>query len=169
MKRERHIVYLAFGSNLGNRLANLRQALRFLSPAVKVEACSAVYETPPWGILDQPAFYNQVVRATTELSPHALLTYLKQIEQKMGRIETIRNGPRLIDIDILFYDDLELETPQLGIPHPRMEGRAFVWVPLAEIAPNLIHPKLGKTATQVVGELDCSGIHAVEARAGVGG
>ncbi|MFN3308203.1 MAG: 2-amino-4-hydroxy-6-hydroxymethyldihydropteridine diphosphokinase, partial [Anaerolineales bacterium] len=108
-------------------------------------------------------FYNQVVRATTELSPHALLTYLKQIEQKMGRTETIRNGPRLIDIDILFYDDLELETPQLGIPHPRMEGRAFVWVPLAEIAPTLIHPKLGKTAAQVVGELDCSGIHAVAA------
>lgn len=144
-------------------MENLRQALHSLPPAVEVEACSSVYETPPWGILDQPVFYNQVVRAATDLSPQDLLIYLKQIEQRMGRIETMRNGPRLIDIDILFYDDLELETPQLGIPHPRIEGRAFVWVPLAEIAPHLVHPKLGKTAAQVVSELDCRGIQPVSA------
>jgi 2-amino-4-hydroxy-6-hydroxymethyldihydropteridine diphosphokinase len=150
---------LAFGSNLGDRLANLQQALRCLPPAVEVEARSSVYETPPWGYLEQPPFYNQVVRAATDLSPKDLLVYLKQIERGMGRIETIRNGPRLIDIDILFYDDLEIDSPTLGIPHPRMEGRAFVWVPLAEIAPTLIHPKFGKTAAQMVGELDCSGIY----------
>ncbi|MCX8062379.1 MAG: 2-amino-4-hydroxy-6-hydroxymethyldihydropteridine diphosphokinase [Anaerolineales bacterium] len=163
MKRKSHVVYLAFGTNLGDRMQNLREALSSLPPAVQVEACSAVYETPPWGYLDQPTFYNQVVRAVTDLSPQDLLSYLKQIEQRMGRVETIRNGPRQIDIDILFYDDLEMDTPQLGIPHPRMEGRAFVWVPLAEIAPHLVYPKLGKTAAQVVSELDCSGIHAVSA------
>lgn len=163
MTRKRHTVYLAFGTNLGDRMENLRQALHSLPPAVEVEASSAVYETPPWGYLDQPSFYNQVVRAATDLSPQDLLTYLKQIEQRMGRIETIRNGPRQIDIDILFYDDLEIETPQLGIPHPRIEGRAFVWVPLAEIAPQLVHPKLGKTAAQVVSELDCRGIQPVSA------
>ncbi|RCK76782.1 MAG: 2-amino-4-hydroxy-6-hydroxymethyldihydropteridine pyrophosphokinase [Anaerolineae bacterium] len=161
MKRKKHVVYLALGTNLGDRMANLRQALGYLPPAVEVEIGSSVYETPPWGYLDQPPFYNQVVRAVTDLSPQALLAYLKEIEQRLGRSETIRNGPRPIDIDILFYDDLELEMPQLEIPHPRMEGRAFVWVPLAEIAPDLIHPKLGKTAVQVVSELDCSGIHAV--------
>ncbi len=161
MKRKKHVVYLAFGTNLGDRLANIRQALGSLSPAVEVELSSAVYETPPWGYLDQPSFYNQVVRAVTDLSPLDLLDYLKQIEQRLGRVETFRNGPRQIDIDILFYDDLEMETPHLGLPHPRMEGRAFVWVPLAEIAPNLVHPKLGKTAAQVVSELDCSGIHPV--------
>jgi 2-amino-4-hydroxy-6-hydroxymethyldihydropteridine diphosphokinase len=161
MKQKKHVVYLALGSNLGDRMANLRQALANLPPAVEVEAGSTVYETPPWGYLDQPSFYNQVVRAVTDLSPQDLLAYLKEIEQRLGRTETVPNGPRPIDIDILFYDDLELETPQLGIPHPRMEGRAFVWVPLAEIAPDLIHPKLGKTAVQVVSELDCRGIHAV--------
>jgi len=161
MKRKKHVIYLALGSNLGDRMVNLRRALDYLPPAVEVETGSTVYETPPWGYLDQPAFYNQVVRAVTNLSPQALLAYLKEIEQRLGRTETVRNGPRPIDIDILFYDDLELETPQLGIPHPRMEGRAFVWVPLAEIAPDLIHPKLGKSAVQVVSELDCSCIHAV--------
>ncbi|GAB4481533.1 MAG: 2-amino-4-hydroxy-6-hydroxymethyldihydropteridine diphosphokinase [Anaerolineales bacterium] len=165
MSDKKHIVYLAFGSNLGDRLANLQQALRSLPPAVEVEVESSVYETPPWGILDQPPFYNQVVRAVTELSPHALLDYLKQIEQRLGRTETIRNGPRTIDIDILFYDNLEMDTPLLGLPHPRMEGRAFVWVPLAEIAPNLVHPKLGKTAAQVVENLDCSGIFRLAVQA----
>ncbi|PWH16813.1 MAG: 2-amino-4-hydroxy-6-hydroxymethyldihydropteridine diphosphokinase [Anaerolineae bacterium] len=159
MKHKQHVVYLALGTNLGDRLENLRQARQALPPAVEIEAASSVYETPPWGVLDQPPFYNQVVRAVTDLSPHDLLTYLKQIEQRLGRTETVRNGPRPIDLDILFYDDLELETPQLSIPHPRMEGRAFVWLPLAEIAPHLIYPKLGKTAQQIATELDCSGIH----------
>ncbi len=163
MKRKRHVVYLALGTNLGDRLANLAQALQSLPPAVEVEVGSSVYETPPWGYTAQPCFYNQVVRAVTNLSPHALLAYLKKIEQRLGRVETFRNGPRQIDIDILFYDDLEMETPQLGLPHPRMEGRAFVWVPLAEIAPNLVHPKLGKTAAQIVSELDCSGIYPLSA------
>ncbi len=163
MKRKRHVVYLALGTNLGDRLANLAQALHLLPPSVEVEVTSSVYETPPWGYTAQPSFYNQVVRAVTNLSPHALLAYLKKIEQRLGRVETFRNGPRQIDIDILFYDDLEMETPQLGLPHPRMEGRAFVWVPLAEIAPNLVHPKLGKTAAQIVSELDCSGIYPLSA------
>lgn len=137
-----HIVYLALGTNLGDRPANLRAAIDSLAPQVRVEAESNIYETPPWGFLEQPAFLNMALRAKTDLPPADLLTFLKQLEARLGRIPTFRNGPRLIDVDILFYDDLILNTPPLIIPHPRLHERDFVLVPLADIAPDLIHPVL---------------------------
>ena len=133
-------VLLALGSNLGDRRANLVQALQRLGQAVRIEALSSVYETPPWGVTEQPAFYNLALRGATALTPAALLTFVKQIEQAMGRQPAVRYGPRLIDIDILLYNDLVQDSEALALPHPRLHERAFVLVPLAEIAPQVIHP-----------------------------
>jgi 2-amino-4-hydroxy-6-hydroxymethyldihydropteridine diphosphokinase len=148
------IVYLALGTNLGDRLANLNAAIEVLPPAVRVTALSPVYETPPWGYSDQPDFLNQVVQGETEHSPLALLAALKQLEEALGRTPTFRNGPRVIDLDILFYDDLVLDTPHLAIPHPRLAERAFVLAPLADLAPDLRHPVLGKTVKELLQAVD---------------
>lgn len=157
-------MYLALGSNLGDRLGNLRSAREALSPQVEIQACSSVYETPPWGYAQQPAFYNQVLRGVTALSPHELLAHVKKVELVLGRAPTFKNGPRLIDIDILYYDDVVLDTPELGLPHPRMEGRAFVWLPLAELAPKMVDPLTGKNAREVAQSLDCGQISRVAVR-----
>jgi len=154
-----HTVYLALGTNLGDRLANLKQAARALPPLVRVVLASPVYETPPWGYLEQPAFLNQVIQAETDLDPHTLLTYLKQTEISMGRRTTFRNGPRVIDLDILFYDDAILNSPELTIPHPSIPERAFVLVPLADINPGLKHPSLGKTIRQMLENVEAGDIH----------
>ena len=153
-----HSVFLALGTNLGDRLANLRAAIEALPPAAIVLAESPVYETPPWGLTDQPAFLNMAVKAKTRLEPEALLATLKRIEQELGRTPAVRWGPRVIDMDILFYDDLVLETPEATIPHPRLHERAFVLVPLADVAPDLRHPVLGKTVAEMLAECDTSGI-----------
>jgi 2-amino-4-hydroxy-6-hydroxymethyldihydropteridine diphosphokinase len=153
-----HIVYLALGTNLGDRPANLQVALEALPPQVDVLASSPVYRTPPWGITDQPAFLNQAARAGTTLDPGALLKHLKDIEHKLGRIPGIRYGPRVIDLDILFYDDLVLDQPGLTIPHPRLHERAFVLVPLADLAPDLRHPILGTTIIELAAAVDHSGV-----------
>ena len=152
------VAYIALGSNLGNRLGNLQAAVLALQPSVGILDCSPVYETPPWGYLDQPAFLNQVVKAQTQLSPRELLDLLKQVETEMGRQKTMQNGPRLIDLDILLYEDLVLDTPQLTIPHPRMAGRGFVLVPLADLAPDLRHPTLGVTIREMLIHADRAGI-----------
>jgi 2-amino-4-hydroxy-6-hydroxymethyldihydropteridine diphosphokinase len=152
------IVYLALGTNLGNRLENLRAARRGLSPAATLLDCSPIYETPPWGYQDQPPFLNQAVKADTELAPLELLAYLKNLEAQLGRKPSIRNGPRLIDLDLLFYGELQFDLPVLTIPHPRLTGRAFVLAPLADIAPDLRHPVSGKTILELLLECDMQGI-----------
>jgi 2-amino-4-hydroxy-6-hydroxymethyldihydropteridine diphosphokinase len=153
-----HIVYLALGTNMGNRLANLKAAINNLTPQLAVKNKSSVYETPPWGFTQQAEFLNQVVMAETYLQPQALLGHLKRLETALGRVPNFQDGPRLIDIDILFYDDLVLDTPPLTIPHPRMYNRPFVLVPLAEIAPDLIHPQFGKSVRELLDRVDRSDI-----------
>jgi 2-amino-4-hydroxy-6-hydroxymethyldihydropteridine diphosphokinase len=133
-------IYLALGSNLGDRFANLRAAIAQLPPQIMVDRCSTVYETEPAYVADQPRFLNLVLQARTALPPHNLLQHLKAIEHDVGRTTTFRNGPRVVDLDILLYDNLQLNTADLVIPHPRMEERAFVLVPLAELAPDLVLP-----------------------------
>lgn len=156
-----HTVYLALGTNLGNRLANLRAARAALTPQMTLKAKSHIYETPPWGYTEQDAFLNQVLQVETYLEPEPLLKHLKRLEVALGRVPSFENGPRLIDIDILFYDDLVLDTPELVIPHPRLHERAFVLVPLNDIAPDLIHPQFKKTVRELLTESDTSGIQLI--------
>jgi 2-amino-4-hydroxy-6-hydroxymethyldihydropteridine diphosphokinase len=153
-----HTIYLSLGSNLGDRLANLRNAISSLSPKAQLVVQSSVYETEPWGYTDQPAFLNQVINANTTLEPVDLLIMIKDVEVLLGRQVTFRFGPRLIDVDILFYDDLVLDTPKLTIPHPRITERAFVLFPLGEIAPDLIHPVLHKSIQQLKSAVEASTI-----------
>ena len=153
-----HIVFIALGTNLGDRPANLQAALGAFAPQVRVLAHSAVYETEPWGFVDQPAFLNMVLRAETELGPTDLLARLKELETGLGRIPSFRNGPRLIDLDILFYDQLILDTPSLVIPHPHLHERPFVLVPLADLAADFIHPVLGFSVAQLLESVDRCGV-----------
>ncbi len=149
-----HIAYLALGSNLGNRLAHLKNAIANLTPQMEVKKKSPVYETPPWGYADQPPFLNQVVMVMTYLDPEQLLSHLKRLETVLGREPTFENGPRVIDVDILFYDDIILNSPPLVIPHPRLHTRAFVLVPLNDLAPDLVHPLMGKTVNELLLNVD---------------
>ena len=153
-----HTVYLALGSNLGDRLANLKQAIVALPPQMEVSAKSSVYETPPWGYEDQPRFLNQVIKAKTYLDPEPLLKHLKRLEIALGRKESFPNGPRLIDMDILFYDDLVLNTAALVIPHPRLHERGFVLLPLIDINPELVHPINKKNVREMAAGCDMGGI-----------
>jgi 2-amino-4-hydroxy-6-hydroxymethyldihydropteridine diphosphokinase len=150
--------YLGLGTNLGDRIQNLRSAQTALPPQVQVLRASRIYETPPWGFIAQPAFLNQVLEVQTGLAPLALLEYLKKIEVDLGRIPTFRYGPRQIDIDILSYADQIIEYPNLTIPHPRLSERAFMLVPLAELAPDWVHPVLNQTIHQILTQVDSSGV-----------
>ena len=138
-------IYLGLGSNLGDRKTNLKKALQLLGQTLSVEQLSSVYETPPVAHEEQPLFLNAVCRVATEIGPFQLLSLIKGIEVALDRVPSFPNAPRTIDIDILLYGNLVIEAPQLLIPHPRLEERAFVLVPLAEIAPDLIHPVSGRS------------------------
>jgi 2-amino-4-hydroxy-6-hydroxymethyldihydropteridine diphosphokinase len=132
-----------------------------LPPVVTVLDQSPVYETEPWGVTDQPAFLNMVVKGKTLLAPVALLARLKHLEIELGRIPSMRYGPRQIDLDILFYADIILATPALNIPHPGLQERAFVLVPLADLAPDFVHPVLGKPIHTLLAAVDRSGVKRV--------
>jgi len=157
-----HHAYLALGSNIGNRQQNLSKALQRLREIVKIDKFSSIYETEPVGYLDQPRFLNMVCYGQTTSSPDGLLRSTQAIEEALGREPSFRNAPRPIDIDILLYDNLRLETEQLTIPHPRMSERAFVLVPLAEIAPTVIEPVSGKTAQELLFVVSQAGISKLD-------
>jgi len=157
-----HTVYLALGSNIGDRYSNLAAALQRLRDAVEVRAVSSIYETEPVGYLDQPLFYNIVCSGTTVLSAPELLKCTKEIENELGRQPSFRNGPRLIDIDIIFFDDLRMAQGDLTIPHPRMAERAFVLAPLVEIAPQVVDPISGHTAQELLQNVSQEGVKKLE-------
>jgi 2-amino-4-hydroxy-6-hydroxymethyldihydropteridine diphosphokinase len=156
-------VYLSLGANLGNRQANLDQALKLISERMRIGKVSSIYDTEPVGLVNQPRFLNLACEVFTRLTPEGLLTLLKGIEQKMGRYS--RSGePRIIDIDIVLFGDKVINTPDLVIPHPKMHERSFVLIPLAEIAPDFVHPvlkkkikELDKAVTEVQGVMKFNG------------
>src|SRR5436305_5413122 len=153
-----HIFYLALGSNLGDRHSNLLTALQQLQELVAITRISSIYETEPVGYLAQPRFLNLVCQGQTSLCAQELLQQAKAIEATLGRQATFHNGPRLIDIDILLYDDVKLQAEHLTIPHPRMHERAFVLIPLAEIAPELVELVTGKTVTELLSTIAQLGV-----------
>jgi len=145
--------YLCLGSNLGERERNLRLALGYLKERMKIETVSSIYDTAPVGDVNQPRFLNMVVKAATRLTAPAVLFIAKGIEAKMGRVPA--GSPRPIDIDILFYGDQAINTPpDLVVPHPRIAERAFVLIPLAEIAPGLVHPVLQESVKEMLEKVD---------------
>lgn len=145
--------YIGLGSNLGDRLGYLRGAVRGLAEIGKIVAASSLYETTPVGYLDQPWFLNAVVALETGASPEELHRHLLRLEEAAGRERPFPNAPRTLDLDLLLYDDLVLNRPELAIPHPRLHERAFVLVPLFEIAPNLRHPRLHKPVRELLAAL----------------
>ncbi|MDQ2715808.1 MAG: GTP cyclohydrolase MptA [Chloroflexota bacterium] len=153
-----HTVYLALGSNLGDRRAHLAAALQRLHEIMEITAVSSIYETEPVGYLEQPRFFNMVCCGKTELAAHELLRQVKEIEVVIGRQPSFRNGPRPIDIDLIFYDDRHITEDGLIIPHPRMAERAFVLAPLAEIAPSVIEPVSGQTVRELLGVIAQDGV-----------
>ena len=155
------LIYLSLGSNLGDRHLNLKRAVDMLPPLVQVKEKSRIYETEPWGILDQPRFLNQVLCVESELLPWDLLVFLKGLEKRIGRKPGLRYGPREVDIDILLYGERVMDEDLLSIPHQRLQERAFVLVPLAEISPELILPGSTLPIKDLLATMDCSEVHPI--------
>ena len=151
-------VVLSLGSNLGDRKGNLESMLASLPPKVNILQVSSIYQTAPWGYADQPDFLNQVLLAETSLDPFDLLVYLKEIEIKVGRKPNFRYGPRMADIDLIFYGNRIIDAEELQVPHPRFHERTFVLVPLAEISPELLVPGSNQTVAELLESIDQDGI-----------
>ncbi|MCE6988906.1 2-amino-4-hydroxy-6-hydroxymethyldihydropteridine diphosphokinase [Dyadobacter sp. CY323] len=144
-------VFLLLGSNLGDRSLILKSAREQIAEKVgTILKESSMYETAPWGLTDQPAFLNQVVEIDTELTPQEVLTNILDIEDKLGRVRYERWGARVIDIDLLYYKDCILDSARLTLPHPRIQDRRFILIPLTEIAPDFLHPLLQKTSVEIL-------------------
>jgi len=147
--------YLLLGSNLGDRLGNLKSARDYIGESIaRIIKASSIYETEPWGDNNQPLFLNQVIMIETSLKPEMLLKKLKSVESRVGRAQTEKWGPRIIDIDILLMDELVYRSDSLTVPHPQMHNRRFALVPLAEIAPAGIHPQFNLTAEELLVQCD---------------
>ena len=157
-------VYLSLGSNIGNRERHLQDAIdRLNATGIQVQRISPVYETEPMDYTDQRWFLNLVVEAETKFFPMQLLARTSKIERELGRVRTVANGPRNIDIDILLYGSTRMKTAKLEIPHPRMAERRFVLAPLADLAPALRHPVLGKTIRELLDEIEGQKVRVVPA------
>ncbi len=153
-----HQIFLGLGSNLGNREENLSTAQKLIEEKVgKIRSKSSIYETAAWGITEQNAFLNQVIEVESHFSPSAVLHLVLKIEKDMGRIREIKWGERSIDIDILYYNNEIISTENLTVPHPFIQERKFVLVPLCEIAPAFIHPKLKQTNLELLEKCQDSG------------
>lgn len=157
-------IYIALGANLGDRRANLLAALRALPPLVRVEAVSALYESPPQPPAPPPAYFNAAARIETELAPEDLLAYLKQIERDLGRGPAERWAPRPIDLDIVLYDDCVLKSDTLQIPHPRLQERAFVLRPLLDLDSELRHPVSGERLEELLADSGEVGLVTIQDR-----
>lgn len=151
-------VYFSIGTNLGDRFANLQRALNLLQAHMNITAISPVFATEPWGETDQPQFLNMCAAAVTDMRPHEVLETVKAIESEMGRAPTRHWGPRLIDIDLIFFNHEIVREPDLTVPHPLLAERAFVLAPLANIIPDFVHPETGKTVQEMLDDVDQSGV-----------
>jgi 2-amino-4-hydroxy-6-hydroxymethyldihydropteridine diphosphokinase len=158
--------YIGLGANLGDRMTTLRMAIQRLETLGRIAAVSSLYETEPVGYLEQPRFLNSVVALDTALAPANLIGGLLGIERDLGRARSFPNAPRTLDLDLLMVDDVILDTPELTLPHPRLHERAFVLVPLAEIAPELVHPGFGKSVQELLNTLPDQGGVEVAVAAG---
>jgi 2-amino-4-hydroxy-6-hydroxymethyldihydropteridine diphosphokinase len=157
-------VYIALGSNVGDRPANLADAIeRIKAAGVRVVRASSIYETEPRDLRDQPWFLNQVIETQTDLLPRQLLSRLKKIEREMGRKRIVDKGPRVIDLDILLFAESVVSTPELQVPHPRIAERRFVLEPLAEIAPDLRHPATKQTIREMLGRVTDQDVRKIQA------
>ena len=153
-------VYLSLGANLGDRAAMLGRAVDALAALqpVRILRTSAVYESEPWGLIEQPKFLNIMAEIETALTPLELLYAVKSVEQQLGREPAPRWGPRCVDIDLILWADVILRTPELTLPHERFRERAFVLTPLAELAPDAVDPETGSTMAALAGRLDETGL-----------